>query len=461
MSWVLPVGLDFADGVTTLPVQPSGAVGIPTVVGTPLPTADISIYSDAGNVITAQEQPGSPKVERAEQATCEHTIELSWTDCIGYLSVMPRGTIVNDSGANIWRILSSDIVRLDGTRGQLHYVMESISFDSPPDDFELNDVSLDLNIIKHPRYAWAINPYISDNLAYSQVPGTSPSDVKIYYVAIKESIIRAIQSYTDSPFYPNADQVNSLIQNNIVSQINPTRGDSSVGVINVSYPNSGWNPNQDTVPPVPWDGTVANRPVVNAQYFVVGVPYHLNNVSDPITIAIAAARELISKLWREEDTPYIAGYEVSWTQYLFQPIYLNPGGYVEDPRDWVPEYFMNPNFFSNTIPRGLQGADGPVGPPSGGNSDTIPAGGSSGDSIFDFMTRINPQCFATNGLYNGPLALSSLRKSDKYGYQRTWFPITHTWLVAPIGRWDENLYNRNDRPQVSTDYNNLPNSFGT
>lgn len=455
MSFVLPMGFDFADGVTTLPVSPSGAVGTPTIVGTPLPTASLFIYGNFGSVIDPQEPPGSPRIERAEQATCEHSLEMSWVDALAYLVQMGRGTIVSDSDANIWRILSCDATREEGTKGRLHYVMESISFDSPPDDFRLVKVALDLNIVKHPRYAWALNPYVSDNSTFTLV-----GDTQIFYTDIKQAIIRAIQSYTDSPFYPNEDQVNSLIQNNIMSQLNPSTGGSNTGKISVNYPNKAWNPANVTVSPVPWDGTNLHLPTVNAQYFVVGVPYDLTNTSDPIVIATAAARELISKLWRQEDTPLLIGYDVEWVQRFFTPIYLNPGCYLEDFRDWVPEYFTNPNFTSNTVPRGDQSSVGPVGPPSSGNSDTIPAGGTGADSILDFLTTINPQCYATNGVRGGPLAISCLRDADDYNYERTWFAVSHTWHVAPIGKFDSDIYNQNNRPQISTDYNQLPSSFG-
>ena len=446
MTWNLPVGLDFADGVTRLPAQPSGSDNQPVIIGTPLPTAFLSILSNTQDgIMTIEEPTGSPHLERAEQCTCSHTLKMSWVEARYYWSLMPRGTIVNDSEANIWRILSCDMVRQNGTSADLSYVMESISFDSPPDDFQLNEVSMDLNIIKHPRYSWALFPYVTDSSTFTQV-----NSIKVYYTDIKEAIIRMIQNYTDSPFYPSQSQVQGLIQTNILSMLNldPTKG---AGKIQVNYPNLNYNPDKTTVDPVTWDGKTSDYPTANCVFFLVSVPVNLSDPTNPIVIAIAAAKELISKLWRQEDTPYIAGYEVVWTQYFFAPIYLNPGGYIEEPRDHVPAYFICPDN-NGIIPRGDQRN------PSGGDIADPPKQGQQ--TIFDYMTEFNPQSYSTTGLYGGPLAMSCLRKSDHYDYERTWFKVPHTWLCAPIGKWDKDLYNQNNRPQISTDFNKLPDAFG-
>ena len=448
MSFVLPVGLDFADGVTHLPSQPLGSGGAPNIVGTPLPTASLYIFSEATGAagMTVQEPPGSPTIERGEQCTCEHKLIMSYQQALNYWGVMGRGTIVNDSAANIWRILSCTVTRQGATTGELHYVMESISFDSPPDDFQLNEVSLDLNIIKHPRYAWALNPYVSDNSTYTLV-----GDTPIYYVDIKEAIIRMIQNYIDSPFYPSAAQVQGLIQSNILSMLNLKNGQTS-GKLQLMYPNQNFNGSLDTVDPAPWDGVSTNSVLAkNCVYFVVSVPFNLGNPNDSITIAVAAAKELISKLWRQEDTPYIAGFEIVWTQYFFAPVYLNPGGYIQDPVYWVPQYFISPDN-NGIIPRGLQGN------PFGADTDGPPGPGQS--TIFDYLTTFNPQCYSTTGIQGGPLSLSCLRKSDHYEYERTWFKVPHTWLCAPIGKWDSDIYTQFNRPQNANDYNNNPSFFG-
>ena len=445
MAFIIPSGVDWADGVTILPVEPYGsATGTPTIIGTPLPTADVEMYYSGALTDLIQEADGSPEIERAEQCTCQHSLKMPYPTGLQYWSVMGRGVMVTDTAGNVWRILSCNIKRLNepcktdsGTTVwcNFSYVAESISFDSPPDDFDVQEVSLDLNIIKHPRYAWALNPYITDQSTYAMV-GTT----KVYYIEIKEAIIRMIQNYIESPFYPTMNQVNSLIQVNILNAL--TAGTFQVGVPN---PNFVAPTNGDTsIPnPVAWDGTSA-YPTVNCPYFLLTVTaaaLQLTVTNNPITIALAAATELISKLWRQEDTPYIAGYKVIWTQKVFSTVYLNPGGYVEDPRQIVPQYFMNP-FNNGIIPRSYAS--------SGYVYDSSAPDSSS--SIFDLLPIINPQCYSSDGTPTGALDFSALRTTDTIRYDRTFFDLTHSWTVATVGKWDAQLYTNENRPQVSTDY---------
>ena len=456
MAFIIPVGINWADGVTTLPVQPNGTTGgTPTIVGTPLPTANVEMYYSGALTDLIQEADGSPEVERAEQCTCRHELKMPYTTGLSYWSVMGRGTMVTDTAGNIWRILSCNIKRLSEPCAigiapapitytvwcNFSYVAESISFDSPPDDFDVQEMSLDLNIIKHPRYAWALNPYVTDASTYAQV-----GDTKIYYTEQKEAIIRMIQNYIDSPFYPSAAMVQGLIQSSILSMLNPTVAGGTTGAFQVNYPNPKYaQPNgSSTIPaPVTWDGTNASLAKISTdvQFLLVSVPCDLGNVSDPIAIAIAAAKELISKLWRQEDTPYIAGYKIVWTQKVFSTVYLNCGGYIEDPRQIVPQYFMNP-FNNGVIPRSYASA--------GYVYDTSAPDPSA--SIFDLLPIINPQCYSVTGKRGGALSFSCLRTTDTIRYDRTFFDLTHSWTCATVGAWDYQLYTNAERPQVASDY---------
>ena len=449
MAWHLPVGFDYADGQTPLPAQPLGAGGAPTIIGTPLPTADLQVWSSYGdallNQVTIQEDSGSPHIERAEQATCSHNLTLSDSAGLFYISVLSRGTMVTDTYGNVWRILSSDLQRnMAGNTAKLSYVMESISFDSPPDDFDIEEVSLDLNIIKHPRYAWALNPYTTDASTYSLA-----GDTRIYYTQIKEAIIRMIQNYIDSPFYPSQAQTQGLIQSNILAQLGINSTSTTVS-FQVNYPNPNFDASKTVVAPVSWNGVTLSMPTVNCVFFLVPVTVDMTNPNNPIVIALAAAQELISKLWRQEDTPYIAGYRIVWKQKFFAPVYLNPGGYIEDPRYIVPQYFMSP-FNNGIVPRGEQGS-----PFGGDTSSPVPYGYAT---IFDALPYWNPQCYAINGIRGGALSFSCLRKSDRVHYERTWFEVTHTWDCAPIGKWDSDIYSQYNRPQNANDYNLLPSIF--
>jgi len=419
MAFRLPFGFDKADGVTPIPLQPKGSVGSFEPVGTPNPTDGLQVYNDPDGT-NIQGGTDEVEIERAEQATSQHLFRTTYENAVSLLSVMGRGTFVEDSGTftngvrTIWRILSSKLKSIRGGYAEISTVAESISFDSPPDDYQMIPVELGIDILKHPRYSWALNPTVND-----QSVGTTVGDTPIYFSQIKESIMRMIQTYRDSPFYPSADNINGLIQNNITSQIKS-------GILSINYPNPAYNPSAKTFNPVSWDGTTANLPTTNCQYFVIGVPVDLDNPADTIAIAIAAAKEVIGKLWRQEDTPYVVGFQVTWTQYFFAPVYENPGGYIENPVGIVPDYFLSPS-----------------------QNGT--------DTIFDQMALVNPQCYSDDGTPSGNLDISWLRKADEVVYERTWFKVTRTWLGAPIGKWDADLHTQGNRPQNADDFNQLYN----
>ena len=326
-----------------------------------------------------------------------------------------------------------------------HYVMESLSFDSPPDDFDIVDVSLDLFIIKHPRYWRWLCPYAGDS-ATIQLGDTAVGSIQ----QIKEALIRICQNYIESPFYPSQNMTQNYIQANIIDSLNN-------GTFQIPVKNPGFKPGSPNVDPVSWDGNAASIPGrgnPNCQYFLVPVTYAWQNDDPdvgPIHMAIAATTELISKLWRQEDTPLIPAYEVVWIQRFFQTVYINPGSYIEDPRDVVPSYFMGApeaDFQNITlIPRGYQGVVGIA--DAGGNLDTVPSA---------YLVVVNPQFFSSDGTANGNLNISCLRTSDSVHYERTWFAITHKWKVACVGKWDKDLYlgYGESAPQQVSDFNQNP-----
>lgn len=433
-----PTGFDWGDGITNLPTQPFGTGGSGTF-GTPLPSSAITVAYPPGNSSQPPEETAdSPEIERAEQATVMHTFKMSWNDGKALIVGLGRGVFLQDSFGNITRILSSKIKKMRGNQCEITIIAESISFDTPPDDFQIDPVDLGLDLIKHPRYSWAILPITSDSSTSVTV-----GDTVINYVSVKSSIIRLIQSYRDSPFFPSADQINGLIQNNIMAQLNN-------GFLNVQVPNPDFDPNPaDGViaDPPNWNGANANKPTGNYPYAIVAVPVDLTNPDDPLAIALAAAKEIISKLWRQEDVPYLVGYRIRWTQYFFAPPYLNPGGYLENPLNVVPSYFMQPETLQMSLARGDFAS--PF-----NNQDTIsPITG--GPTIFDELTHFNPQAYATNGLSDGPLNISALRKADEYVYQRTWFAKTSVWDISMIGFFDPDYYSGGNRPQNANDFDQL------
>lgn len=467
MAYRLPFGFNKADGITVIPNNPIGTGGSGTV-GTSDPSGDLQKYEndtgfDANGNPTAIEQPSDllPEVERAEQATASNQVKMSWAAALSFIGVIARGTFLIDSYNNIWRVLSSKIKGERGGMAIFSTVSESISFDTPPDDYQMIPVELGIDIIKHPRYAWALLPYVTDQSTYTLI-----GDTKVFYVDIKESIVRLIQSYRDSPFYPNADYINGLIQNNIMSQlkINPVTG---ISYLSVTVPNPNFvqpNNNANALPPVSWDGTNTSLATISTgvQNLVLSVPVNTANANDPVTIALAAAREIISKLWRQEDTPYVVGFQITWTQYFFQPVYENPGGYVENPIGIVPDYFVSPTTpgaFYTVLPRGTLASGYGTGNLNPNNLDTVSGGGSP--TIFDQIIAINPQAYSSNGTSSGNLDISWLRKADEVEYQRTWFKVTRTWIGSPIGHWDSDLYHNFgvSGPQDANDFNVLPINF--
>jgi len=417
MSFILPVGPDWADGVNDLPAQPKGASGFGKV-GTPVPAGAREVDgANGGTEVQLEELTNSPEIERAEQGTFQHRLEMFYDTAIAYLGGLGRGTFVQDSGRlfgvpTVWRILSSKVQRKRGNIAELSYTAESISFDSPPDEYDLQTADLGLDILKHPRYAWALSPVSSDIATKKHV-----GDTDIFYTDIKSGIIRLIQSYRDAPFFPSTSAINGLIQTNIMSQIKS-------GFIDIHVNNTAYDSTQATATPPHWDGTNANKPTGNYLYAIVSVPVDLSDDADPIVIALATAKEIISKLWRGEDTPYIPTIELRWSQYFFAPVYLDLGGYSQDPVGVVPDYFLDPN------------QDGT-------------------DNIFSQLSKICPQLFSSTGMNGGPVNISWLRKADKVDYQRTWFKVDHIWIGSPIGTWDPDLYNTNDRPQKASDFSNL------
>ena len=433
MSLYLPVGFDHADGTTKLPAQPwNGSHGVPPgveAIGTPTPAGATSVGSIDGNVQPIDQVPDTPEIERAEQGTFRTALTMAWSACLTAIQGLGRGTFVQDSFGNVWRILSSHIQRTgQGDSGVLSYVGESISFDSPPNEYQMTPTQLDLDITKHPRYAWAILPYASDQSTYYQVP----SGIKVYYTDIKQAVIRMIQTYQDSPVYPSATTINGAIHDAIFAAVNGTNG---VGTTQVTVPNPNYLTGDNFSKPgisisdfsqvqkYCWDGvyltsssprysasaTNPQYPDDNVPFFSVPIPVDLSSPTDTLAILLAAAYELIYKLWRNETTPYIPGFTITWSEYFFAPVYENPGGYVENPVGIVPNYFISP------------AQDGR-------------------NTIFDQMVAISPQLYSSTGLTSGTLDISWLRQADEVTYERTWFKVTHTWIGSPIGHWDRQLY---------------------
>lgn len=144
-------------------------------------------------------------------------------------------------------------------------------------------------------------------------------------------------------------------------------------------------------------------------------------------MAKRAALEIIQKYWRGTETPYIVGFEMTWRQHYFIQPELNPGGIVEDPiYDAVPQVPLD--FVSVVRPPDID------------------------ENIFQLMPGWNPQCYSDDGTPDGDISISWLRKADRLDYNFPIYTVTRTWWGSPVGYWDEQIYSREERPQVADDY---------
>jgi len=398
MFWI-PTGTDRADGENPLPSQPADSMGDNKVMGTPSPDGELFLYGSKD----IEEASDSPEIERAEQATLNHNFTTDYDKAVAYLLSMGRGTFLRDSWGGLWRVLSSKLKAMKPGLASFSYVAESISFDTPPDDFSITPEHLGIDIIKHPRYFYALYPSGSD---FVDLVGIAPN--RIPRAQVKFAIIRAIQTYRDSPYFPQQERitVNGVVQNNIIANFiasivpSPSGSGSSEVDVNVSGDTS-------------------------------------------CLMAIAAANEIIQKLWYQIDAPPLVGFKIQWTQYFFAETFLSPGGYIENPVGWIPEYFMAA--YNGTLQSVLPRSDIDGGT---SNQDTVPPLSGGAASIFDRMAVVNPQCYSSNGASNGGVNISWLRESDEVIYERTWFKVIHTWIGSPIGHWDRQLFSQFDRPNL-------------
>lgn len=381
ISGQLPNGFDRADGL-------NGRVG--TSVGDGVG----QIQSSAGlNQLPIEELVDSPKVERAEQATIVHQFRMSLYEAQNQIQYYGRGTILTDSAGNVTRVLSASF-NPDGTASGatsplmipviFTIISESISFDTPPDEISFTEVELGINIIQYPRYVYAFSPI-----------ATTDGEYGVNRI-LNQDVVRCLQNYFENTTSSYRD---ALIFQLKASLGNPGTLDGSGNIVHAADV-TGTLTSDDTT-------TYSIVPIAGTD------------------LAKNAAIEIIQKYWRNEETPYVIGYEIEWSVYYFRPQYLNPGGYVEDPiyqaTPQLPDYFWSPDD-----------------PPD------------DSDTIFDLLGTYNPQCYSSTGIAGGKPSISWLRKADRFILQRTWFKWTRRWIGSPVGFWDPDLFNSNNAPWAPT-----------
>ncbi len=415
----LPQGIDWADGL-------NGHLG--TAPASNSIIAKSANGATSGTNFQIEEEAESPTIERAEQATIVHTYRLPYDQALNRLAIYGRGALVSDSSGNVYRVLSSSVRRRgkESNQASLTITAESVSFDVPPDEFQITPVKLGIDLLKHPRYFYALMP--SNQI--SNFSGTPDTNAQI---AAKQVIIRALQAYRENPFIPQANVIGNItgaLHDDIVATLKSNKLVVPVPNINFKPEFTATEPDKlgtdysgNPYPPV---ATINGQP--NPKVYYVSFDQS-QDPSDRVEIALGAAQEIIMKLWRLEDTPLLNGFEITWSEYYFRPPAINGGSYIENPAQATPPL---PDYFLSTAY-----------PPN------------ASQTIFDMMAEWNPQCFSSTGSSNGAVNISWLRDADSIEYQRTWFKVTRKWLGAPIGAWDAEIYTTESRPKYATDYQNL------
>ena len=354
-----------------VPVGWDRADGLEDRPGTPTPAGSIIISgaaTDDAEGVAFEELPDSPTFERAEQATITHRFRCSFVEGLNRIQYIGRGTIWTDSYGWIWKILSSTLEN-KGNYAFLTTVAESMSFDPPMDEFSVTPVEMGLNILKHPRYMYAFLGNTEDERMVNQ------------------HVIRRLQDYFDNPSAPFRD----AIVDELKKSMTHTGTKNSKATPLKPMPDSTWTGSGDT------PGT---------------------------DICKAAAIEIVQKYWRNEETPYIVGWQVDWKRYYWRPQYPHPGGVIENPFDPEADTVL-PDYFALTEDGGL---------------------------LLDALAQLNPQNYSSDGTAAGTSVISCLRKADRIDHQRTWFAISRTWLISSVGHWDQDFYGKQNRPARKEDY---------
>jgi hypothetical protein len=138
------------------------------------------------------------------------------------------------------------------------------------------------------------------------------------------------------------------------------------------------------------------------------------------------AQELLFKKHKGIESFYLSGYKITWTQYFWSPQTINPGAYIEDPFSYsggsIPAYFWDTNQ------------------------------NGSGTNIFAGTQVMNQNMFPNINIHDITYGLSWLRQTDEQVLNRTWWRLTKSWVGAPGGHWDVEIYSAEPQPLQTQDY---------
>lgn len=270
---------------TIFPNGFSRADGLDGNVGTPDEPGQVRHFQGGQEVdldeVTLQEYSDSPEIERAEKATITHRTHTSENDATTRLLTMGRGTRMTDQWGNQSVVLSAKYTQKPGKMADLTVVSEGRFFDPPPDEFALDAVELGVNILKHPRYLYALQGADDDEYLLNQ------------------QVIKLLQAYMENPSVGTRDSISFQLWASLTF---PGEVQNGVPISDGETDATDWNGDDVTV-----------------------------QTTTGTDLAKRAALEIIQKFWYGIDTPYIVGLEMTWSSFYFIPPYLNLGGYVEDP----------------------------------------------------------------------------------------------------------------------------------
>ena len=141
-----PSGLDRATGLGGFPGTPQPLNSIITRVGTPAPGGSI------GDGSFFEELPTSPEFDFGEQYTIRHTYDMDPATFRFLLPVLQRGLLQYDSYGDVSRILSTTVNWMEGNRVRVSITAEGLNFGAPPDEFSMEPMENNPDLMKHPRW---------------------------------------------------------------------------------------------------------------------------------------------------------------------------------------------------------------------------------------------------------------------------------------------------------------------
>ena len=288
-SYFPPSGLDRADGLDGFPGTPTPVgTAVARQVGTPSPSGS------EGDGSFFEEDDESPEFDFGEQGTVAKTFETDENTFYTLLhsGSLARGQYYVDSENDISRVLSSSAKWLRGNRVKLRMTMEGINWGIPPDEFTIEAMDANPDLMKHPRY--------NDGSLGATGAGLTP---------IQKGIIRAVLNSQNQ--YNAADAFNILF--------NPT---AIAGL---------WAGG-----PVAWPGTPEDPLLQKKMAWEIVQAYWRGED----TFYLPALRVTWSRFYAIplDFSPDFPG--------------LNPGGYVEDPvaSNIIPYYFWSFDGTDNSDP---------------------------------------------------------------------------------------------------------------